>query len=74
MSAVQIEAQHPDKFILNLLGLDEASVAAVIREQAADLKNPPRTTGELLDILRAQGLPKSMQKVQELLMIQPIEG
>jgi hypothetical protein len=74
LSAVQIEAQHPDKFILNLLGLDEASVAAVICEQAADLKNPPRTTGELLDILRAQGLPKSMQKVQELLMIQPIEG
>jgi len=40
LSAVQIEAQHPDKFILNLLSLDDATVAAVIREQAADLKNP----------------------------------
>jgi predicted nucleic acid-binding protein len=73
LSAVQIEAQHPDKFIFNLLSLNDAPVAAVIREQAADLKNPRRTTGELLDILRAQGLPKSMQKLQELLTIQPVE-
>jgi predicted nucleic acid-binding protein len=71
LSALQVEAQHPDKFILNLLSMDEALVAAVIREQAADLKNPRRTTSELLDILRDQGLPKSMHKIQELLM-QPI--
>lgn len=64
---LQIEAQHPDEFVLNLIDLAEASVCAVVREQAAALKNPKRTVGELLDILQAQGLAQSVARLRELL-------
>jgi hypothetical protein len=42
-------------------------VAKVVSDQAAALKNPPRTAGELLDTLRALGLVRSVAKLRELL-------
>jgi hypothetical protein len=41
-------------------------VTTVVSEQAACLKNPPRTVGELLDTLRDQGLVRSVAKLREL--------
>ncbi len=62
-----IEAQHPDEFILNVIDLDAPAVEGVIRKQAADLKNPPRTVADLLETLREQGLSQSVTKLKELM-------
>lgn len=39
----------------------------MISEQAAALKNPPRSIGDLLDTLREQGLVRSVAKLRELI-------
>jgi predicted nucleic acid-binding protein len=43
-----IEAQSPDEFLCNLLDLDPARLVALVREQSAALKRPPRSFDELL--------------------------
>jgi predicted nucleic acid-binding protein len=43
-----IEAQSPDDCLCNLLDLDPPTMIALVREQAAALKRPPRSFDELL--------------------------
>jgi hypothetical protein len=43
-----IEAQSPDVFLCNLFDLDPEGFVELLREQAADLVNPPVTLDELL--------------------------
>jgi hypothetical protein len=43
-----IEARSPDDFLCNLLDLDPSRMVALVREQAAALKRPPRSFAELL--------------------------
>lgn len=43
-----IEAQSPDDFLCNLFDLDPEEFVELLREQAADLVNPPMTLDELL--------------------------
>lgn len=62
-----MEAQHPDDFLLNIIDLDGAAVARVIQEQAAALKNPRRTTAEMLEVLRQQGLSEAATALTALL-------
>jgi len=62
-----IEAKHPDDFVVDTIDLSPGRVAKVIAEQSAALKNPPRTMLELLDTLRDQGLVRSVAKLRELL-------
>lgn len=62
-----IEAQHPDEFVLNVIDLDAPAVEGVIRKQASDLKNPPRTVADLLETFREQGLVQSVAKLKELM-------
>jgi len=59
-----IEAVHPDDFVLDLLDLAAGAVCRVVIEQAAALKNPPRSVPELLDTLRAQGLTQSVARLR----------
>lgn len=66
LSPLGIEAQAPDEFVLNLLDLAPAAVAAIIGQQAADLKNPQHTMEELLETLMANGLVRSVAKLREL--------
>jgi predicted nucleic acid-binding protein len=47
-----IEAQSPDQFLCNLFDLDPAAFIEMLREQAADLVNPPVAFDELLQRLR----------------------
>ncbi|MBZ4419157.1 PIN domain-containing protein [Myxococcus sp. RHSTA-1-4] len=67
LARFDIEAQHPDDFVRNLLDLDEPAVVRVVQEQAAALKNPRRTAVELLGVLRQQGLFDSVAKLARLL-------
>jgi hypothetical protein len=43
-----IEVQIPDEFLCRLWELDAGQIAEVLREQAASLRNPPRTALEVL--------------------------
>jgi predicted nucleic acid-binding protein len=66
LATYNVEARHPDEFVLNSIDLAPGVVANVVSEQAAALKRPPRTIGELLDTLREQGLVRSVAKLREL--------
>jgi hypothetical protein len=52
--------------VIDTLDISPGAVAKVTAEQAATLKNPPRSVGELLDTLRDQGLVRSVAKLREL--------
>jgi hypothetical protein len=66
LAPFNVEAKHPDDFVLDTIDISPGAVAKVISEQAAALKNPPRSVGELLDTLRDQGLVRSVAKLREL--------
>jgi hypothetical protein len=66
LAPYNVEAKHPDDFVLDTIGLAPGIVTKVLSEQAGALKNPPRTVGELLDTLRSQGLVRSVAKLREL--------
>ena len=51
ISPFGIEAQSPDEFLVHLFYLVPQTMVKLIREQAEDLQNPPKTTLELLTIL-----------------------
>jgi hypothetical protein len=59
-----IEAQSPDQFVLGLVDLAPARVAAVVQQQSAALRNPARTVEELLDDLSANGLPRAVAELR----------
>jgi predicted nucleic acid-binding protein len=46
-----IQAQHPDGFLCRLLELNPGVLSGVVREQAAELRRPPRTLDEVLRAL-----------------------
>jgi hypothetical protein len=66
LAPYNIEVKHPDDFVIDTLDISPGAVAKVIADQAAALKNPPRSVGELLDTLRDQGLVRSVAKLREL--------
>lgn len=59
-----IEAQSPDVFLSNLFDLDPDGFVELLREQAADLVNPPMTFDELLERL-ARIVPDVVAAVRE---------
>ncbi len=67
LASFNIEAKHPDDFVLDLIDLAPAKVALVVSEQAAALRNPPRTVEDILDTLQELGLVQSVAKLRELL-------
>jgi len=67
LASYNIEAKHPDDFVLDAIDLAPGLVTAVVSQQAKALKSPPRSVGELLDTLRDQRLVRSVAKLRELL-------
>lgn len=63
----EIEAQHPDYFILNLIDLDKTKAVDALKRQVKRLTNPKRTVKEVLDTLESNGLEKSTEKVRGIL-------
>jgi predicted nucleic acid-binding protein len=59
-----IEAQSPDHFLGNLFDLDPDSMVEIVEEQAAALKNPPRSFEQLLAGL-AKIVPEFVAMVRE---------
>lgn len=66
LATYNIEPAHPDDFIYDNIDLAPATMAQVITEQSASLKNPPRTIAELLDTLRDLGLVQSVARLREM--------
>ena len=67
LASYDIEAKHPDDFVLDTIDLAPGLATAVVCQQANALKSPPRSVGELLETLRDQGLVRSVAKLRELL-------
>ena len=65
-----IEAQTPDEFLCNLLDLDPDGIVALLKDQAASLKKPPRSYEELLEGL-AKLVPDFVAAVREQIHATP---
>lgn len=66
LSQYEIEAQHPDDFISDLIDLKPAKVAAAAEMCRKRLKNPPKSVHEYLETLLKQGLSVSVSMLREL--------
>lgn len=53
----EIEAQHPDEFISQLLAVDPSAVCLAARQHRERLRNPPKSIEEYLGTLARHGLP-----------------
>jgi hypothetical protein len=62
----EIEALHPDEFILQLIDLAPNVVMDAAEAHRRSLKNPPKSIEEFLASLEAQGLPKSVAALRTL--------
>lgn len=54
-----IDAQHPDEFILHLLDLAPGLVLEAAENHRTSLKNPPKTVEEYITSLESQGLKQT---------------
>ncbi|MFD1755654.1 hypothetical protein ACFSC6_10620 [Rufibacter sediminis] len=62
-----MEAQHPDYFIANLIDLDPDKGLRAFRTQVSFLKNPPKSEAEVLGILKKVGLETTSAKLHRLI-------
>lgn len=67
LAPFDVEAQHPDAFVLHLLSRDPGTVLRVVREQASALKNTPCTVEQLLEVLESRGLVQTALELRRLL-------
>lgn len=56
LTRFNLQAQHPDEFVMNQLDLDPDRVMAALHAQASDTRNPPLTVEKLLERLNRCGL------------------
>ena len=62
-----VEAQHPDAFVANLVDLNPEKAVEAFSLLVTRLKNPPRTTHQILDNLRKVGMKSTADKLANLL-------
>ena len=65
LATFDIQAQHPDDFLLSLFELAPELVCSAVKRQREGLRNPPKTAEELLDTFESQGLPLSVARLRE---------
>lgn len=66
LDPLRVIALHPDEFVLTLLDDAPGRVCAVVEGQAHALTKPPTTVPDLVDRIRAQGLPRSAARLTDL--------
>lgn len=66
-----LEAQSPNEFLCNLFALDPDGFVELLREQAADLKNPPVTFEDVLARLK-NSAPSFVDMVQNRISVPPV--
>lgn len=62
LAAYEMEALHPDDFVVDLIDLAPGAVAGALRAQVSALRRPPRTAIDVLDTLRSNGLVQSVAR------------
>jgi hypothetical protein len=62
-----IEAQHPDDFLVSLLDAAPGAVCAADKRQRESLRNPPKTCEELLATLEGQGLTQAVARLRQFI-------
>lgn len=67
LSQFDIEAQHPDGFITNLLELSPTETLRAFLTQVAKLRNPPKTAQEVIQTLRKANLETTADKLMAML-------
>jgi hypothetical protein len=60
-----IEVQHPEEFVLNLINLDKNKSEQALQNLISGLRNPPKTRDEVLHILEKCGLTNAVSMLQE---------
>ena len=65
LARFDIEAQHPDDFLLSLFDLAPGLVCSAVKRQREGLRNPPKSAGELLDTLESQGLTQVVARLRQ---------
>jgi predicted nucleic acid-binding protein len=65
ISKYEIEAQHPDEFVANLIDIAHGIVCNAVRMLRANLKKPPIDAENYLNTLERQSLPKTVSKLRE---------
>jgi len=65
LAQYDIEAQHPDDFLVCQIGLSEGTVCAAAKRHRASLQNPPRTVDEYLASLERHQLPQTVSRLRE---------
>ncbi|QDZ41024.1 PIN domain-containing protein [Euhalothece natronophila Z-M001] len=66
LTRYEMEAQHPDDFIIDLIDLDFYAVVEAVKACHARLKNPPKSVDEYLYILTKQQLAVSVSRLRKL--------
>jgi hypothetical protein len=66
LARFDIEAQHPDDFLVCLLDRAPDLVCAAVKLQRESLRSPPKTAEELLTTLEGQGLTQAVARLRQL--------
>jgi predicted nucleic acid-binding protein len=67
LARFDIEAQHPDDFLVSLLDVAPGAVCSAVKRQRESLRNPPKTAEELLTTLESQGLPQTVARLRQFI-------
>jgi predicted nucleic acid-binding protein len=59
-----IEAQHPDEFVSDLIDLDKTSALEALNNQVKRLRNPPKSVDDVLQALEKCGLTNSVMNLR----------
>lgn len=66
LARYDMEAKHPDEFVLDSIDLAPGAIARRVTEQAAACRSPALTVEQVLDTLRGAGLAQSVARFHEL--------
>jgi predicted nucleic acid-binding protein len=67
LTLFDVEAQHPDHFICNLIDLNPEKAMKAFQNQVAYLRNPPMTALRVLEKLRNTGLQNTTRKLESMI-------
>jgi hypothetical protein len=59
-----IQAQHPDEFLLGLFNIQPELAVSLVERQAAALRSPPLTLDDVLAALEVAGAPEFVDAVR----------
>ena len=65
LSRFNMEAQHPDEFILHLFEVVPGLVIEAAENHRKSLKNPPKTVDEYIETLEFQGLTETTSELRK---------